>query len=343
MTAPDPVAPGGSQPLGSGRFPHFEAEERENAPQRPKPGRSSHRIIAIGGGKGGIGKSLIAVTLGIELVRRGLRVVLVDCDLGGANLHSFLGMEYPKETLSDFVLRRVESLSQLVITTPVPGLGLISGARNAIRVANPVHQQKLRLLRALAKLDADVAILDLGAGTHYNVVDFFVEAPYGILVIVPEPTSVENAYRFLKAAFLRRVRSVDAAFGLPDLIQEVTHAHGQKPLVPAEIVLAVGERDAEAGEALRREMASFKPLLLVNQVREPKDLSLGEDMCAASRRLFGLELIYLGHLRHYDQVWRAVRSSQPVFFEKLGKSFALDLAAVAGRLLEVPVAREAVP
>lgn len=343
MTGPDPLSPRTPRPLGTGRFPRFQPEDRGKALPRPEPAPRTLRSIAIGGGKGGIGKSLVAVTLGIELVRRGMRVVLVDCDLGGANLHSFLGMEYPKETLSDFVLRRVENLSQLVITTPFPGLGLISGARNAIQVANPMHQQKLRLLRAVQKLDADVAVLDLGAGTHYNIVDFFLQAHHGILVIVPEPTSVENAYRFLKAAFLRRVRSMDASFGIRDLIQEVTRARGQHPLVPVEIVRAVAERDPDAGAALEREMASFKPLLLVNQVREPKDLALGEGMCAASRRLFGLELTYLGHLRHYDQVWRAVRAHQPVFFEKLGKSFALDLAAVAGRLLELPMPSEAVP
>jgi flagellar biosynthesis protein FlhG len=343
MSGPTPVSPRSPRPLGSGRFPRFDTNDRAAAVRRPEAAPRTLRIVAIGGGKGGIGKSLVSVTLGIELVRRGMRVVLVDCDLGGANLHSFLGMQFPKETLSDFVLRRVESLSQLVITTPVPGLGLISGARNAIQVANPMHQQKLRLLRAVAKLDADVAVLDLGAGTHYNVVDFFLQAHHGILVIVPEPTSVENAYRFLKAAFLRRIRNVDASFGIRDLIQEVTRARGQRPLVPAEMVQAVAERDPEAGAALEREMASFRPLLLVNQVREPKDLSLGEGMCAASRKLFGLELTYLGHLRHYDQVWRAVRAHQPVFFEKLGKSFALDLAAVAGRLLELPVPKEAVP
>jgi len=343
MTGSNPFSPRSVRPLGAGRFPRFDSSERPPTALRPEPAPRALRTIAIGGGKGGIGKSLVSVTLGIELVRRGLRVVLVDCDLGGANLHSFLGMEYPRETLSDFVLRRVESLSQLVITTPVPGLGLVSGARNAIQVANPMHQQKLRLLRAVAKLDADIAILDLGAGTHYNVVDFFLQAHHGILVIVPEPTSVENAYRFLKAAFLRRVRSVDASFGIRDLIQEVTRARGQRPLVPVEIVQAVAERDPAAGAALEREMASFKPLLLVNQAREPKDLSLGEGMCAASRKLFGLELTYLGHLRHYDQVWRAVRAHQPVFFEKLGKSFALDLASVAGRLLELPLPEESSP
>lgn len=337
MTATGRGAPRGAQPDVRPRLVRVGEDEPIGEGVRPAPAAPPLRVVAIGGGKGGIGKSLVAVTLGIELARRGLRVVLVDCDLGGANLHSFLGMEYPKETLSDFVLRRVETLAQLVISTPVPGLGLISGARNAIQVANPLHQQKLRLLRALARLDADVALLDLGAGTHFNVVDFFLQAHHGILVIVPEPTSVENAYRFLKAAFLRRVRNVDAAYGIVDLIQQVTRERGQRPLVPAELVRAVAEREPEAGAALEREMASFRPLLLVNQVREPKDLALGEGMCAASRRLFGLDLLYLGHLRHYDQVWRAVRANQPVFFERLGKSFALDLAAVAGRLLELPV------
>ena len=298
----------------------------------------TRRIIAIGGGKGGIGKSLVAVTLAIELVRRGMRVVLVDCDLGGANLHSLLGMEYPKGTLSDFVLRRVGSLAELVVPTPVAGLGLISGARNAIQVANPMYQQKMRLMRALQHIDADVAVLDLGAGTHYNVVDFFLLADHGVLVVVPEPTSVENAYRFLKAAFLRRVKAMDAGLGIREILQEVVRPGGQRPLVPAEMVLAVAERDPAAGAALEREMATFRPLLIVNQVREPADLTLGDGMCDAARRLFGLDLIYLGHLRHHELVWRAVRAREPSYYERPGTPFALELSAVAGRLLELPTA-----
>ena len=98
----DPFPLRSTRPLGSGRFPRVEAEKPAQPP-KPDAERRPLRLVAIGGGKGGIGKSLVSVTLGIELVRRGLKVVLVDCDLGGANLHSFLGMEYPRETLSDFV------------------------------------------------------------------------------------------------------------------------------------------------------------------------------------------------------------------------------------------------
>ncbi len=299
---------------------------------RPHDG-PARRIIAIGGGKGGIGKSVVAVTLAIELVRRGMRVVLVDCDLGGANLHSLLGMEYPKESLSDFVLRKVGSLSELVVPTPVAGLGLISGARNAIQVANPMYQQKVRLMKALQRIDADAAILDLGAGTHYNVVDFFLLADLGVLVVVPEPTSVENAYRFLKAAFLRRVRAIDSSLGIREILQELLRSGSQRPSVPAELVREVAERNPAAGAALERELATFKPLLIVNQTREPADLTLGEAMHDAVRRLFGLDLIYLGNLHHHELVWRAVRYREPSYLARPGTPLAVDLAAIAGKLL----------
>ena len=271
-------------------------------------------------------------------MHRGFRVVLVDCDLGGANLHSLLGMDYPKETLSDFILRRVERLEDLVVPTPVAGLGLVSGARNAIQVANPLYQQKLRLMRALQRLEADVVLLDLGAGTNYNVVDFFLLAHYGVLVVVPEPTSVENAYRFLKAAFLRRVKAIDGPNEIRDLLQEAIRNRGQRPLTPAELTSAVAARDPAVGAELERELASFRPLLLINQVREPKDLALNDAMVAAARRLFGLGLVNLGHLPYDDQIWRAVRAHQPLSFGQVGSNFATQLASVVGRLMELPIA-----
>ena len=320
-------------------FPVVSGTGSEPATLTPEAGNSTrakllpHRIIAIGGGKGGIGKSILAVSLAIELARRELRVVLVDCDLGGANLHSLLGIDQPTSSLSDFVLRRAANLSDLLVPTTVPLLSLISGARNAIQIANPLYQQKVRLLRALKKLDADVLVLDLGAGTHYNVVDFFLLAHHGILVAVPEPTSVENAYRFLKAAFLRWLKALDARHEIKDLVQDVARAESLAAITPAELLSAVTRRDAGIGAILAEELATFRPLLVVNQVRDTRDLTLGESMSIASRRLLGIELTYLGHVRYYDQLWRAVRAHRPLFSDQLGRPFAADLAAVGGRLL----------
>ena len=111
---------------------------------------------------------------------------------------------------------------------------------------------------------------------------------------------------------------------------------GQRPVVPAEMVAAVAERDPAAGAALEREMSTFRPLLIVNQVRETADLTLGDGMCEAARRLFGVDLTYLGHLRHHELVWRAVRARETAYFEKPGTPFALELSNVAGRLIELP-------
>ncbi|HSN14611.1 MAG TPA: P-loop NTPase, partial [Anaeromyxobacteraceae bacterium] len=171
------------------------------APKRaPRMWPRARRIIAVGGGKGGIGKSMISANLGIELARRGKRVVMVDADLGGANLHTTLGIDVPKRTLTDFIERRVAKIDEVVTPTGIENLGLISGALDHLDAANPRYAQKMRFLRHVQQMDVDFAILDLGAGTHLNVLDFFLVADHGVLVLVPEPTAVENAYRFVKAA-----------------------------------------------------------------------------------------------------------------------------------------------
>src|SRR5512138_2651882 len=243
----------------------------EEAPPRPviaaRP-RGARRVISVGGGKGGIGKSLVSANLGIELARRGKRVVLVDADLGGANLHTTLGIDLPRRTLSDFVERKVERIEDVVTPTGIENLGLISGALDHLDAANPRHAQKMRLLRNVQTMNVDYAILDLGAGTHTNVLDFFLVSDHGVLVLVPEPTAVENAYRFVKAAFWRRIRNVAEAYGYESLLRNVME--GASFRSPVEVVSTVTERDPDAGANLARQLASFRPRLVVNQTRTPQ-------------------------------------------------------------------------
>ncbi|HCF59957.1 MAG TPA: ATP-binding protein, partial [Myxococcales bacterium] len=215
-------SPGSKVPQGSHVVASRATARPQGGAERPRLVRAKQRawrVLAVGGGKGGIGKSLIASNLGIELARRGNRVVLIDADLGGANLHTCLGMELPKVTLSDYINRRVAKLEEVLVPTTVANLSLVSGALDALDVANPKYAQKLKLLRNFQALDVDYAILDLGAGTNYNVLDFFLIADHGLLVLVPEPTSVENGYRFIKAAFFRRLANVQAVYGIEWLVR----------------------------------------------------------------------------------------------------------------------------
>jgi flagellar biosynthesis protein FlhG len=305
----------------------------------PRPFRA-RRIVAVGGGKGGIGKSLLSSSLGIELSRRGLSVALLDFDLGGANLHTCLGLSRPARTLSDFVLRRVETLEEVLVPTGIEGLSLVSGAGDALSMANPMHQQKLRLLRAVQGLDVDVALLDLGAGTHNNVLDFFLFADHGIIAMVPEPTTIENAYRFLKAAFFRRLKALESLHGLGELVDEAARANAAKLPSPAQFLADVKARDEGAADELAEAMANFQPLVVVNQVRETADLEVGEGVCLAWRRFFGLELGYLGYLRHDPSAWEANRERRPLLLERESSPLALDVAALADKLLALPQPRE---
>ncbi|MCK5690723.1 P-loop NTPase, partial [Myxococcota bacterium] len=208
-------------------------------------------VIAVGGGKGGTGKSLLAANLGVVLSQQGRRVIMVDADLGGANLHTCLGMPTPKTTISDFISRRVGELSDIVIDTGIERLSLISGALDQMGAANPKYTQKLRFLREISRLDVDDVIIDLGGGTGFNVLDFFLIADHRILTVAPEPTAVENAYRFIKAIYYRRLKMAEFEWDLKALIQDVLEDKNARGLkTPADLVRLVGERDAQAAQRL---------------------------------------------------------------------------------------------
>ena len=309
-------------------------------PRAKRPASRPSRILSVGGGKGGIGKSLISANLGIALARRGKRVVLVDADLGGANLHTALGMESPRRTLSDFLERRCERLEDVLVPTGVENLSLASGALDHLEAAHPRHAQKLRLLRHIQALDTDYVILDLGAGTHSNTLDFFLVSDHGVLVLVPEPTAIENAYRFVKAAFWRRMRTVAQVFGYEGLLKEIMQGSSFKS--PVELVSTVAARDPEAGVNLARQLATFRPRLLVNQARTAQDAEIGHAVVAAWRKYFGLEMDYLGAIAYDDNMWRAVRLRQALLVAHADVPAGRALDAVAGRLLAMDAAARGV-
>src|SRR5436853_5119850 len=98
--------------------------------------RPQRQIWSVGGGKGGIGKSLLTASLGYQLAQLGKRVVLLDADLGGANLHTCLGVPSPQATLGDFIQRKVANIEDIAVETGIPGLRLISGASDFLSAAN---------------------------------------------------------------------------------------------------------------------------------------------------------------------------------------------------------------
>jgi len=296
--------------------------------------KSSPTIWAIGGGKGGVGKSVLAVNLAIKLARRGITVTLVDMDLGGANDHTLLGLPIPEKRLEDFLQRRVEQLFQAVAPTGIDGLGLVAGS--GIGGANTPYAQKERLIRHLRALPSEIVLLDLGAGTAYNVLDFFVAANLGLVVTVPEHTSVENANAFLRAAFFRRLARSPVTRSIRGPVRELfrTPRNGET-LSPRQVLATAGELQTEAARSSVAALAGFAPAIVVNQVCLPKEQELPEQMARAVREYFGIAAVGAGSLPADRLVTRSVRERRPVVEAYPGGAFSTGVEMIAERLLGV--------
>ena len=275
------------------------------------------QVWAVGGGKGGVGKTLIAANLGIMLSRGAdKKVILVDLDLGGANLHTCIGVDLPKFTLSDFVQREVDNLESLVVETPIKNLGLISGAQDFLDIANIKHAQKQRFLNHLKTLDADYIILDLGAGTTFNTLDFFLASDLGIITLVPEPTSIENVYRFIKSAFYRKLKTIESNMHIKKMIDEIMNKRVENNVnTPADLLLQIEAMDPVIGAKVREEMMAFFPKLIINMVRTQTDVELGYAVSSVCKKYFGIDVELLGYIEYDNLVWQSVRKKAPILLE----------------------------
>lgn len=290
-------------------------------------------IWTIGGGKGGSGKSFITANMGICLSQLGVRVILIDADLGGANLHTFLGISPPALSLSDFIKKRVSHLHDVLLPTAIPNLQLLTGAQDLLNAADSKTVQKRRLLRSIEGLEGDYLLVDLGGGNSLAVLDFFLMSDGGILVVTPEPTSIENTYRFLKSAFYRRLRQSVSSHQVKTLIDEAMDRKNRWGIEnPHDLLGAVKRISEEEAKRMADEMETFHPNLILNQVRTKKDIEIGFSIRSACRKYFGIHLHYLGYIVYDQDVSRSIRMRRPLVLENPKSKAAQCVAEIASKL-----------
>lgn len=166
--------------------------------QEIESGRKTARVITVTSGKGGVGKTSLSVNLAIQLRRLGKRVVVLDADFGLANIEIMLGIR-PQYNLADLMFRG-KSMNDIITYGP-EGIGFISGGSGINEMANLTRDQVFRLIQKMAELDqqADVIIVDTGAGIGDSVLEFVAASAEVLLVATPEPTSITDAYALLKS------------------------------------------------------------------------------------------------------------------------------------------------
>jgi len=250
-------------------------------------------IIAVGGGKGGVGKSFISAGLATSLARRGYDTVVIDLDLGGANLHTLLGIRHPEIGIGDYIYRaHSRNLLDYVTETGTKGLKLISGYGFIPGIANLNYFQKLKIIRAISRLENDYIILDLGAGTSYNVIDFFSMTESGVIVTNAEPTAVLNAYEFIKNVLFRMIeKHFSKHREMLTLIRNYKKAEDQDGSAPAmdHLISKIAAIDPEGAAGVRDICRKFSPGLVINMAAGSVD-SLSEKLKAICRQFLSIDV-----------------------------------------------------
>jgi flagellar biosynthesis protein FlhG len=293
------------------------------------------QIWPIGGGKGGSGKSFLTSSLGRLLADLGKKTLVIDLDLGAANLHTLLGVAGPQKGFSDFIRKKVPRLEDAVLETPFKNLFLISGAQDNLDIANLSYERKMKTLRAITKLDYELVLLDLGAGTSFNTLDFFLISQNGVFMTTPEPTAVENVYRLIRSIYFRRIRYCFNTKDFKELEEEAERRFGDGAVGKPECMMKViaGAFPEKYGE-LQNEMDAFRFKLVINQVRKHDSATLGLQMSKVLEKHLGLHVEFAGNVAYDDHVHDAI-CQQVHFLDRYSYTkTALDLRAVSKQIAQ---------
>jgi flagellar biosynthesis protein FlhG len=282
-----------------------------------------------------VGKTLLCANLSVALARSGYRVVAIDTDLEGANLHTFLGIASPRVSLADFVADRESDLAKLAVGTTTPSLRLIAATYGNLACAQPEAARRIELVSGLRRLDCDVVLLDCGAGSHAATVDYFLVGDDGLLVLHPEPTSVENSYGFLRAAYYRRMQVAMKKHEVRDRIREAMDQRNQRGIrTPLDLLREVQSMDPQEGRRFVATMRRFRPRIVVNEVTSAEDVKFGFAVRSVCRKFFGIEADYIGYINRDALVHQSVLRRRSVLEEHPHSDVAIYLNRIARKLMD---------
>ena len=296
------------------------------------------RIIPIASGKGGTGKSLIAANLGVAFAQAGQRVVLADLDLGASNLHLVLGHQSPKSGIGTFLNDTKSDFNKVIADTGVRGLRFIPGDTEIPGTANlKAYQLKALVRRFLAlKEETDILILDLGAGTHQSILDFFLLSGQGIVVSAPAVTAVLNAYVFLKNTVFRLMfTTFDRGSPAREYLEKARkEGSGPQRLYIPQMLPAIKKIDKVSHERFMTQVHNLHPRLVMNLISEPKDADVAMKIRRSCEEYLGLKIEHLGVLYRDGLQDIALSSRLPIVLYKPQAVLSQAIYRIADKILQ---------
>lgn len=288
-------------------------------------------LISIGGGKGGVGKSMVSANLAVNYAKAGMRVCLVDLDFGAANVHTIFGIRQPPKGLGEYFFTPKADLGDYQVRTSIDNLYLLPGSGFVPELANLPHARKVRLIKQLQKLNFDIVLLDLGAGSAYNVIDFFAMTQASLVVTTPEPTSIVNAYEFLKNVVYRVLcrifRDNSEMSKLLKVAAQPKNTEGIHTV--SDIINEVAKKHPFIAESIREICADFDFYLVFNQARKSTQAQLGKKLRAIAQKHLQIDLNYLGMVYHNEEVSASVFRMSPISVHNPDSITCLSLKEIA--------------
>ena len=296
------------------------------------------RIIPVASGKGGVGKSLVAANLGVAFAQAGQRVVLADLDLGASNLHLVLGYQSPKTGIGTFLNDTKSDFSEVITGTDVRGLRFIPGDTEIPGTANlKPHQLKALVKRLLAlKDETDILVLDLGAGTHQSILDFFLLSGQGIVVSAPVVTAVLNAYVFLKNTVFRLMYTVFEKESPARTYLEKARKDGSGPqkLYIPKMLPEIERIDPVSHEKFMNRISHFHPRLIMNLIDDPKDADVAMKIRRSCEEYLDLKIEHLGVVYRDVLQDTALSSRLPIVLYKPQSILSQAIYRITDKILQ---------
>jgi len=293
------------------------------------------QIIPVASGKGGVGKSLLSANLGIALGKAGKKVVLVDLDLGASNLHLVIGSHSPKAGIGTYINGTTKNFNDLITPTDYENVYFIAGDAELPGLTSLKIAQKNDLIKKLQKVDADYLILDLGAGTHLAILDFFLLSPQGIVVTAPTVTATLNGYLFLKNVVFRLMynsfKKNSKAFEFLENLKKDANSL-QKLYIP-KLVETLEQIDPQSIAVFKHRMAQFKPRLILNMVDDPRDAEKAQKIRRSCDQYLGVELEHLGIIYRDSMQDIALASRLPIIVYKPQAMISQAIFRIADKVI----------
>ncbi len=298
---------------------------------------SDKLILAIVGPKGGVGKSTISANIAISLANIGKKIVAADLDLGAANLHAILGVRDYRYSLDDFLLKKVKNLEDIVIDSGVKNLRIICGGSQIPDIANMPFQQKAKLIQHLTRFDGDVLILDLAAGSSFNVVDFLFIAHKSVIVTTPEITSLMNVYSFIKSSVFRRLKfhyKSAKSFDVLKLLDQARDVSENPHLSTVESFFTEAEKlDYKSTESARRVLNEFCPFIVINRSVKQGDSKVGKAIQGLMEQYVSIKSFVLTDIPEDEAVPKSIMKMKPTVLESPQSGFSRAIHALALSLI----------